>query len=83
MNRSIARLGVVTLTLLVSLVLATTYWQVWAAQGLKDRQDNALSLIAEYTIKRGKIYASDGKTVLARNKVRQIGGKTFFPYSMQ
>src|SRR5206468_2449986 len=78
MNAAIARLGVVTLTLLVSLVLATTYWQVWAAPGLAQRKDNELRLVAEYTVKRGKILASDGKTVLAANRVKKIGGKTFY-----
>jgi peptidoglycan glycosyltransferase len=77
-NQAIARLGVVTLTLLVSLVVATTYWQVWAAPGLAQRQDNALRLIAEYTVDRGTIYAADGKTVLATNRVKKIGGKTFY-----
>jgi peptidoglycan glycosyltransferase len=78
MNASIARLGVVTLVLLVSLVLATTYWQVWAAPGLAQRKDNELRLVAEYTVKRGKILAGDGKTVLAANRVKKIGGKTFY-----
>jgi len=77
MNKPIARLGVFSLVLLVSLVVMTTYWQVWAAPGLGDRRDNALRLIAEYTVKRGRILASDG-TVLARNKPRKIGGKTFY-----
>jgi peptidoglycan glycosyltransferase len=76
-NRAIARLGVVTLVLLVSLVVATTYWQVWAAPGLAEKQDNALRLIAEYTVKRGKILSSDG-AVLARNRVKTVAGKTFY-----
>ncbi|MDX6505213.1 MAG: penicillin-binding protein, partial [Gaiellaceae bacterium] len=46
--------------------------------GLGQRKDNELRLVAEYTVKRGKIFASDGKTVLARNKAKKSGGKTLY-----
>jgi peptidoglycan glycosyltransferase len=51
---------------------------VWAAPGLAARQDNAIERVAQFRIKRGLIYASDGKTVLAKNVARSSGGQTLF-----
>jgi penicillin-binding protein A len=67
-NRQVTRLAVAAVVLLGALIVATTYWQAWAAPGLEDRQDNAIQRVAEFTIKRGRIVAADG-TVLARNRV--------------
>ena len=53
MNRQITRVAVVGLVLLASLIVGTTYWQAWAANGLADRQDNAIQRVAEFTVKRG------------------------------
>jgi len=77
-NRQITRVALVSLALLIALIVATTYWQTWAAASLADRQDNAIQRVAQFTIKRGLIYAADGKTVLARNIVRTIDGKKLF-----
>ena len=44
---------------------------MWAAPGLAARQDNAIQRVAQFKIKRGLIYASDGKTVLAKNVARK------------
>lgn len=78
MNKQISRIALVALVLLAALIVATTYWQVWAAPGLAARQDNAIQRVAQFKIKRGLIYASDGKTVLARNKVKKAGGQTLY-----
>ena len=77
MNRQITRLAVVGVTLVIALVVATTYWQTWAAPGLADRQDNAIQRVAEFTIQRGRIVAADG-TVLAANRIKRVGGRTLF-----
>jgi peptidoglycan glycosyltransferase len=77
MNHQITRLAVVGVTLVIALVVATTYWQTWAAPGLADRQDNAIQRVAEFTIKRGRILAADG-TLLARNRIKRVGGKTLY-----
>ncbi|MEX2212433.1 MAG: penicillin-binding protein 2 [Gaiellaceae bacterium] len=77
MNRQISRLAVFAVTLVIGLVVTTTYWQTWAAPGLADRQDNAIERVAEFTIERGRILAADG-TVLARNRTKRVGGKTFY-----
>ncbi|MDQ5821872.1 MAG: penicillin-binding transpeptidase domain-containing protein [Actinomycetota bacterium] len=68
MNKEISRLALFGVVLISALIVATTYWQTWAAGGLADRQDNAIQQVAQFTIKRGLIYAADGKTVLATNK---------------
>jgi penicillin-binding protein A len=78
MNKQISRIAIVSLLLITALVLATTYWQVWAAPGLAARQDNAIQRVAQFKIKRGLIYASDGKTVLAKNVARKRGGQTLY-----
>jgi penicillin-binding protein A len=78
MNRQITRVAVVSLILLVALIVATTYWQTWAAAGLADRQDNEIQRVAQFTIKRGLIYAADGRTVLANNFTRKVDGRTLF-----
>jgi peptidoglycan glycosyltransferase len=78
MNRQITRLAVFSVLLLVALIVATTYWQTWAAAGLADRQDNAVKRVAEFRIKRGLIYAADGRTVLAKNVARKVDGRTLF-----
>jgi peptidoglycan glycosyltransferase len=75
-NQQITRLAVVAVVLLASLIVMTTYWQTWAATDLADRQDNALETVAALTVKRGKIYA--GKTLIATNVKRRVGGQTLY-----
>jgi penicillin-binding protein A len=77
MNRQIVRISIVALVLLASLVVGTTYWQTWAAGGLRDRQDNAIERVAQFTVRRGLIYAADGTLLAARRAVR-VKGQTFY-----
>jgi peptidoglycan glycosyltransferase len=77
MNRQISRLALVALLLLASLIVATTYWQSWAAPGLAARQDNQIQRVAQFRIKRGLILASNGQ-VLAENVRRKVGGETLY-----
>jgi peptidoglycan glycosyltransferase len=77
-NKQIAHLGVAALVLLAALIVGVTYWQTWANAGLAARQDNDIKLVASFTIRRGKIYAADGRTVLATNVRKNIGGQTLF-----
>jgi peptidoglycan glycosyltransferase len=78
MNKQISRIALVALLLLASLIVATTYWQTWAPGSLAAKQDNAIQRVAQFRIDRGKIYASDGKTVLAQNYKKTTGGQTLF-----
>ncbi len=55
MNKQITRLALTGLGMVVVLVVATTYWQAWAAGDLADRQDNQIQRVAQFTIKRGEI----------------------------
>ncbi|HEV3477846.1 MAG TPA: penicillin-binding protein 2 [Gaiellaceae bacterium] len=77
MNQQISRLAVASLVLVIALIVGTTYWQAWAAPSLADRRDNAIKVVAQFTIKRGAIFAADG-SVLARNRPRKASGKTFY-----
>jgi peptidoglycan glycosyltransferase len=78
MNKQISRVALFSLMLLAALIIATTYWQTWASGGLAARQDNEIQRVAQFEIKRGLIYASDGKTVLASNVRRKSGGQTLY-----
>jgi peptidoglycan glycosyltransferase len=78
MNAQISRVAVSALVMLAALILGTTYWQVWAAPALAERRDNAIQRVAEFEIDRGRIFASDGRTALARNVRRRVGGKTLY-----
>jgi len=77
-NRQISRIALLALLLLSALIVATTYWQIWAAPGLAARQDNAIERVAQFRIRRGLIYASDGKTVLAANTAKKAGAQTLY-----
>src|SRR5205823_13626180 len=77
-NAQISRLALVGLALIVALILGTTYWQAWASAGLADRQDNAIQRVAQFTVKRGRIWAGDGHTLLATNVRKRAGGQTLY-----
>jgi penicillin-binding protein A len=78
-NNQLNRLALVAVLMLVALIVATTYWQAWAAGSLAAKQDNAVELVSQFQVSRGLILASNGKTVLAANrKVRRNGQTLFF-----
>jgi penicillin-binding protein A len=77
MNQQISRLALASLVLVISLIVGTTYWQAWAAPSLAERRDNSIKVVAQFTIKRGAIFAADG-SVAARNRPRRVNGKTFY-----
>jgi peptidoglycan glycosyltransferase len=78
MNRQIVRLTYVALALVGVLVVMTTYWQTWASAGLAARQDNAIRRVAEFSIDRGLIFSFEPRKRLARNREREVGGKTLY-----
>jgi penicillin-binding protein A len=75
-NRQVTRLAAFGVAMVASLIVATTYWQTWAAAGLADRQDNAIQRVAEFTIERGEIRAGDA--AVATNEEREVAGNTFY-----
>jgi peptidoglycan glycosyltransferase len=77
-NAQISRLALVALILLSALIGATTYWQTWAPGSLAAKQDNEIQRVAQFRIRRGLIYASDGKTVLAANRAVKQAGQTLY-----
>jgi peptidoglycan glycosyltransferase len=76
-NRQIARLALLGLVLLAALIVGTTYWQTWASAGLADKQDNAISVVAQLSIKRGLIRAANGQ-IIATNKRKRVNGQTLY-----
>jgi peptidoglycan glycosyltransferase len=66
-NPQIRRLFFVLVGLFVSLVAISTYW-LWDAPNLAAKRGNPTLIVQQLTIDRGLIYASDGKTVFARNR---------------
>ena len=78
MNKQVSHVGIAALVLLTALIVGTTYWQTWANAGLADRQDNEIQLVAQFSIKRGKIYAADGSTLLAANVTKNHAGRTLY-----
>jgi penicillin-binding protein A len=77
MNAEIRRLFFVFCALFVALVGMSTYW-LWRAPDLEARQGNPNVVVRQLTIKRGLVYAADGKTVLARNRKRKVRGETWY-----
>jgi peptidoglycan glycosyltransferase len=59
------------------LITMTAYWQIWAADSLATRQDNARLVYRQLEIKRGLILASNGK-VLARNRAQKRDGQSIY-----
>ena len=78
MNKQISRLAVAGLVLVTSLIVGTTYWQAWAAPSLAERQDNAIKVVAQFTIKRGADLRGRRRHRLAVNRRRRVAGQTFY-----
>ena len=77
MNAQIRRLFQLLALLFVALVAMSTYW-LWRAPDLEARRGNPNLVVRQLTIERGLIYASDGTTVLARNRKSEVQGKTWY-----
>jgi penicillin-binding protein A len=78
-NAQIRRVFFVLVVLFVSVIGMTTWW-LWKAPDLEARRGNPNLLVRQLTIERGKIYAADGRTVLARNRVvkKKNLGRTWY-----
>jgi penicillin-binding protein A len=77
-NRQINRLAVVSVLLLTALIVATTYWQAWAAGDLQAKQDNAIQRVVQFTIKRGLITGPSGEPIFAANRRKKVGNNTLY-----
>ena len=67
MNRQIVQLFGLVTVLFALLVVFTSRWTVFEAAGLEDNANNRRPLLQEQRTPRGRIFASDGRTVLARS----------------
>jgi peptidoglycan glycosyltransferase len=77
-NLQISRVALMALGLLAALIVGTTYWQTWGAAGLAAREDNEIERVAQIEIKRGLIYAANGKTLLASDRAQRVSGQTLY-----
>jgi penicillin-binding protein A len=78
MNRQIASLFRLSAIAFAVLITLTAYWQIWAADSLATRRDNARLVYRQLQIRRGLIYAANGHTVLASNHERRRNGLALF-----
>jgi peptidoglycan glycosyltransferase len=78
-NRQIRQLFLTFALLFVALVGIASYW-LWRAPDLEAKRGNPNLIVRQLTIQRGLIFASDGKTVLARNRRKEQPklGRTWF-----
>jgi peptidoglycan glycosyltransferase len=78
-NHAILRVFGAIVLLFVLLVAFTSRWTVFQASALRDNALNYRELLQELKIRRGKIYARDGDTVLARSVPRpgHTWGRTY------
>jgi peptidoglycan glycosyltransferase len=65
-NRQIVKLFGLVVALFAVLIGFTSYWSVFDAHALKEKDANARPLLEQQQIKRGRILAADG-TVIARS----------------
>jgi penicillin-binding protein A len=73
-NRQIVQLFGLVVILFAVLIAFTSYWSVFDAQALKEKEANKRPLLEQQQIRRGRILAADG-TVLARS-VPKGGGES-------
>ena len=79
MNAQVRRLFFVLAGLFVALIAMTTWW-LWKAPDLEAKRGNPNLIVRQLTIDRGTIYASNGKTVFAKNRVvrKKSVGRTWY-----
>jgi peptidoglycan glycosyltransferase len=71
-NRQIVKLFALTVVLFAVLVGFTSYWSVFEAQALKEKDANKRPLLEQQQIERGRILTDDG-TVIARSVAKGSG----------
>jgi peptidoglycan glycosyltransferase len=72
-NRQIVKLFAFLVALFAVLIAFTSYWSVFDAKALKEKDANKRPLLEQQQIRRGRILAADG-TVLARSIQKGRGG---------
>ena len=77
MNRQIVKLFGLVVVLFAVLIGFTSYWSVFDAEALKDKEANKRPLLEQQQIERGRILAADG-TVIARSVAKGSGADRRF-----
>jgi peptidoglycan glycosyltransferase len=68
MNAQIAKLYGLIVVMFAVLIGFTSYWSVFEAEALKDKQVNRRPLLEELQVKRGTIRASDGSEIAVSSR---------------
>jgi len=76
-NAQIAKLYGLIVLMFAVLIGFTSYWSVFDAEALKDKQVNRRPLLEELQVQRGTIFADDG-SVIARSTREGKGASRFF-----
>jgi peptidoglycan glycosyltransferase len=76
-NAQVARLYGLIVLMFAVLIGFTSYWSVFDAEALKDKQVNRRPLLEELQVKRGTILADDG-SVIARSTREGRGSSRFY-----
>lgn len=77
MNAQIAKLYGLIVLMFAVLIGFTSYWSVFEAEALKDKQVNRRPLLEELQVQRGTILADDG-SVIARSTREGRGSSRFY-----
>jgi peptidoglycan glycosyltransferase len=77
MNRQIVKLFAFIVVLFAVLVGFTSYWSVFDAKALKEKEANKRPLLEQQQIRRGRILAADG-TVIAKSVAKGHGDSLRF-----
>lgn len=78
MNRQIGHLMILVVVLFGLLVAFTSRWTVLEADSLRENTANRRPLLEEQRIPRGRVLASDGRTVLAESFATGGGSRRIF-----
>ena len=78
-NRQISQVALVALVLLAALIVATTYWQTWAAAGLAAREDNEIQRVAAVRDRpRPDLRRRRQDGARRRTSRKKVGGQTLY-----
>jgi peptidoglycan glycosyltransferase len=78
MNRQIVKLFGFIVVLYALLFGFTSYWSIFDSDSLKANTANRRPLLEEQQIRRGTIYADDGRTVIARSTPQGKGNNQIY-----
>jgi peptidoglycan glycosyltransferase len=76
-NLSVRNIFVVLLVLFLSAAASLSYWQLWAAERVKNHPANVRYLTRELTVRRGRILTEDGAVVAESRRDKRNFGRAY------